>query len=36
VEAVNRAIATALERGDLVEQNGKYAPASPDTYQRYI
>ncbi|ADJ16673.1 hypothetical protein HacjB3_16616 (plasmid) [Halalkalicoccus jeotgali B3] len=36
VEAVNRAIATALERGDLVEQNGKYASASSDTYRKYL
>ncbi|WP_122088748.1 hypothetical protein [Halalkalicoccus subterraneus] len=36
VEAVNQAIATALERGDLVEQNGNYAPASPDTYRKYL
>ncbi|KYH23795.1 hypothetical protein HAPAU_38740 [Halalkalicoccus paucihalophilus] len=36
VEAVNRAIATALERGDLVEKNGKYASASPDTYRKYL
>lgn len=36
VEAINQAIAAVLERGDLVEQNGKYAPASPDTYRKYL
>lgn len=32
IEVVNQTITAALERGDLVEENGEYAPASPDTY----
>lgn len=36
VEEVNKAIATALERGDLVEQEDGYVPAKSDTYRQYL
>ncbi|WP_066384520.1 hypothetical protein [Halalkalicoccus paucihalophilus] len=36
VEAINRAIAVALERSDLGEHEGGYAPAEPDTYRTYL
>lgn len=38
VDDVNRAIAAALERGDLVEHEEKngYVTADPETYRKYI
>lgn len=32
----SNAIAAPLKRGELVEHDGGYTPAKPDTYRRYL
>lgn len=35
-ESVDKAIRVALKRGDIIEQDGKYAPADPHAYRKYL